>query len=67
MVPVEDLHEWQVVILLVRESDDEEDVLVFVELVVQGCRQVGLKNKKSNALFILFLTIKSSEISIKTN
>jgi len=40
---VEDLHERQVVILLVREGDDEEDVLVLVELVVQGCRQVGLK------------------------
>jgi hypothetical protein len=36
VVPVEDLHERQVVILLVGEGDDEEDVLVLVELVAQG-------------------------------
>ncbi len=43
VMSVEDLHKRQVVILLVREGDDEEDVLVLVELVVKGCRQVGLK------------------------
>ncbi len=58
---VEDLHERQVVILLVREGDDEEDVLVLVELVVQGCRQVGLKRYKIISLFILDLITKPKQ------
>ena len=40
---VEDFHERQIVILLVREGDDEEDVLVLVELVADRRRQVGLQ------------------------
>ena len=43
VVSVENLHERQIVVLLVREGDDEEDVLVLVELVADGRRQVGLK------------------------
>jgi hypothetical protein len=42
VMSVEDFHERQIVILLVREGDDEEDVLVLVELVADRRRQVGL-------------------------
>jgi hypothetical protein len=43
VMSVEDFHERQIVILLVREGDDEEDVLVLVELVADRRRQVGLQ------------------------
>ena len=37
------------VLLLVREGDDEEDVLVLVELVADRRRQVGLKVPKTDS------------------
>jgi hypothetical protein len=49
VVSVEDLHEGQVVVLLlVGEGDDEEDVLVSVELLARGGGQVALKHKQNN-------------------
>jgi hypothetical protein len=50
VVSVEDLHEGQVVVLLlVGEGDDEEDVLVPVELLARGGGQVALKHKQNSS------------------
>lgn len=44
MMSVENFHERQIVVLLVREGDDEQDVLVLVKLLADRGGQVGLKS-----------------------